>query len=135
MVLTEGAIMTTRMVLAFVTFAASVVLVPAESQSATRSPVLNQDLNQFIGRNLFGFANANLGVVSAANRNSGIVGIVGRHGEYARLSASLLARDGVVLYAPSLTAGDIKAASDANLSRPGTVLAAPHVIVIEPPAG
>jgi hypothetical protein len=96
---------------------------------------INTDLNQFIGTNLFGLANANLGVVSAANPYTGVIGVTGRHGEYALISGSMLTHDGTTLYAPALSVGDIKIASEAQWAHPGSVLAAPHVIVIEPPAG
>ena len=62
--------------------AASAVIAPSSAWPAIRNPVLNQDLNQFIGRNVFGFAHENLGVVSAANRDRGAIAIVGRHGEF-----------------------------------------------------
>jgi|SRR5215469_18262640 len=93
------------------------------------------NLNRYIGRNVFGWGHANLGVVSDANPYTGVIGLVGRHGEFALISDSLLAPDGLTLYAPTLTAGDIKVASNAQLARPGSVLTAPHVFIIEPPPG
>jgi len=41
----------------------------------------------------------------------------------------------LTLYAPTLTAGDIKLASNMQLARPGTVLSAPNVLIIEPLPG
>lgn len=103
---------------------------PAPAYPAIRDSVRDQDLNQFIGRNVFGFAHANLGVVSAVNRNKGMIVIIGRHGEYARVSASLLTRDGTILYASSLTAGDIKQASAISLAYSGALLTVPDDIII-----
>ena len=96
---------------AIVVAGAAIVAVAAPTHSSVRDHLLNQDLNQFIGRNVFGPAQANLGVVSAIDRNNGIIVIIGRHGEHARLSVSLLTWDGTILYASSLTAGDIKQVS------------------------
>lgn len=104
-------------------------------QQTTIVRTVNTDLNQFIGRNLFGVGHANLGVVSAADRYNGVIGLTGRHGEFALISGSLLTHDGVTLYAPTLTAGDIKVASNAQFAHPGTVLGAPNVLIIEPPLG
>ena len=104
-------------------------------QQTTIVRTVTTDLNQFIGRNLFGAGRANLGVVSAADRDNGIIGVTGRFGEYALISGTLLTRDGLTLFAPALTAGDIKLASNAQLARPGSVLTAPHVLIIEPPPG
>jgi hypothetical protein len=117
---------------------ASVAITPALAQPVAQERVVTvytTNLNAYIGRNLFGLANANLGVVSAVDPFAGVVGVTGTHGEYALISASMLTHDGLTLDAPTLSAGDIKAASDANLSRPGSVLASPHVIVVEPTAG
>lgn len=83
-------------------------------QQTTGVREVTTDLNQFIGRNLFGRGHANLGVVSAADRYNGVIGVTGRHGEFALISGTLLTRDGLTLYAPALTAGDIKVASNAQ---------------------
>lgn len=101
-------------------------------QQTTIVRQVNTDLNQFIGRNLFGFAHANLGVVSSADRFNGIIGLTGRHGEFALISGTLLTNDGLTLFAPTLTAGDIRVASNAQYARPGSVLTAPSVLIIEP---
>jgi hypothetical protein len=97
--------------------------------------VYSNDLNGFIGRNLFGWGKANLGVVSRVDPYSGVIGVAGRYGEYALISVSMLTNDGWTLYAPTLTAGDMKVASEANFAHRGSVLAGPHVIVVEPFAG
>lgn len=124
--------MTVRTVLAIVALAVSGTMTSALAQPALRQVVLNRDLNQFVGRNVFGFAQTNLGVVTIANQTKGIIGVIGRHGEYARISASLLTRNGMILYAPDLTAGDIKIISQANFAHSGAFLAAPHFILIDP---
>src|SRR6266566_7855843 len=87
------------------------------------------DLNHYVGRILFGAGEANLGVVSTANPYTGVIGVTGRHGEFAMIDASVLTHDGWTLHAPTLTAGDIKVASDAQLANPAAILSAPHVIV------
>lgn len=115
------------------------VATPGMAQDVVRQTTtiheVSTDLNQFIGRNLFGWGHANLGVVSAADRDNGVIGLTGRFGEFALISGSLLTHDGATLYAPTLTAGDIKLASNAQLARPGTILTAPSVQIIEPPPG
>lgn len=126
--------LTTTAVLASAAFAT-----PGLAQEVVQETIVTEvtttDLNHFIGTNLFGLANANLGVVSAADPYMGVIGVTGRHGEYALISASMLTHDGATLYAPALAAGDIKMASEAQWGRPGSVLTGPHVIVIEPPLG
>ncbi|MDE2475847.1 MAG: hypothetical protein KGO48_12420 [Alphaproteobacteria bacterium] len=124
---------------AFVLLGSAAVAMPSLAQDVVQQTTVvrevTTDLNQFIGRNLFGWGHANLGVVSAADRHNGVIGVTGRHGEFALISGTLLTRDGVTLYAPTLTAGDIKVASEANLAHPGAVLGAPQVLIIEPPPG
>lgn len=127
--------MTMRTVLAIALLALSGTMASASAQPVIRDPVLNRDLNHFIGRNIFGLAHANLGVVTVADRYQGIIDVIGRHGEYARISASLLTRNGTILYAPGLTAGDIKVISNATFAHSGAFLAAPHIIIIDPPGG
>jgi len=95
-------------------------------------PVAPEDLSRFAGLSIRGFANANLGTVSQVDTNTGIIGIAGRYGEFAFVSTSMLARDGNRLHAPTMTVGDLKMASDANLSRPGATLVRPNVIINEP---
>jgi hypothetical protein len=104
-------------------------------QQTTIIGELRSNLNRFIGRNLFGLGHANLGVVSTADSDAGVIGVVGRFGEFALISDTLLTRDGLTLYAPTLTRGDIKLASNAQYAHPGSVLTAPHVLIIEPPPG
>jgi hypothetical protein len=124
------------MLVAAAALASAALAAPVLAQPVERvTTVYTADLNGFIGRNLFGMAHANLGVVSAADPYAGVVGITGPHGEYALISASMLVHDGVTLHAPTLSAGDIKVASEANFAHRGSVLAGPHVIVVEPSAG
>lgn len=104
-------------------------------QQTTTIREVTTNLNRFIGKNLFGLAHANLGVVSAADRDTGVIGVTGTHGEYALISGTLLTHDGLTLFAPTLSAGDIKVASEANLAYPGAVLGAPQIMIIEPPQG
>lgn len=93
------------------------------------------DLNHYVGSTLFGWGEANLGVVSSANPITGVIGVTGRHGEFAMISSDMLTHDGWRLHAPTLTAGDIKVASEAQFANPAAILLAPHVIVVEPPQG
>ena len=98
-------------------------------------PVAAQDLDQFIGSTVFGQARAPLGVVSKVDMKAGIVGLVGRHGEFTLMHTSVLARNGMTLRAPTVSIGNFVHASNANLVRPGSTLIYPHVIVEEPPFG
>jgi hypothetical protein len=131
--------MKTAMLIATAVLASAPCATPSLAREVVQETIVTEvtttNLNHFIGTNLFGLANANLGVVSAADPYMGVIGVTGRHGEYALISASMLTHDGATLYALALAAGDIKMASEAQWARPGSVLAAPHVIVIEPPAG
>ena len=54
-----------------------------------------------------GAAYADLGVVSQADSNLGLIGLSGKHGEFAVLHTSLLRRDGLQMFAPSLNVGHI----------------------------
>jgi len=119
------------MLIASLLLLSSAAAVPASAFEGLQ-PVAPQELNAFVGSNLFGQAHANLGVVSAVDPVAGVIGLTGRFGEYALISSSMLARNGLTLRAPELTAGDIKIASDTNLAHPGAMIATPHVIVIEP---
>jgi hypothetical protein len=47
----------------------------------------------------------------------------------------MLTHTGGVLRASELAPGDIKVASDAQFANRAAILAAPQIIVIEPPAG
>ena len=85
--------------------------------AVAETPVSSWELNRFIGSNLHGKAHANLGIVSAANRNSGTIALVGRHGEVATLHNSLLVRAGMKLMAPTVSYGDIARASNSGMSR------------------
>ena len=95
-------------------------------------PVAPQDLSEFAGLPIRGFANVDLGTVSEVDTRTGTIAIAGKYGEYALVSSSMLGRVGKTLHAPTVTVGDLKVASDANLSRPGATLVRPHVIIIEP---
>ena len=95
-------------------------------------PVAPQDLSEFQGLPIRGFANVDLGTVSRVDTRTGTIGIAGKYGEFALLSASMLGRDGKRLHAPTVTVGDLKFASDANLARPGATLVRPKVLIIEP---
>ena len=102
---------------------------------APLQPVEPQVLDQFIGWTVYGEARAPLGVVSKVDHKSGVIGLVGRHGEFALMHTSVLARNGMILHAPTVSVGDVARASTANLLRPGSTLIFPHVIVEEPPLG
>jgi hypothetical protein len=101
----------------------------------TLQPVAGEELNQFVGWTLFGEAHAPLGVVSKYDLNAGVIGVVGRHGEFALLHISVLKRNGIELWAPTITFGEFAQASIANLTQRGSTLIYPHVIVTEPPVG
>jgi hypothetical protein len=96
---------------------------------ASLEPAMGHELNKFIGTTLKGKAHMPLGIVAAADRTTGSVGVVGRHGEVAQIHNSLLYRDGAVLRAPDLTYGDIARASAHR--RP---LVRPEIIIEEIPA-
>jgi hypothetical protein len=96
------------------------------------APVAAEDLSEFAGLPVRGLANVDLGTVSRVDTRTGTIGIAGKYGEFALLSTSMLGRDGKRLHAPTVSVGDLKFASDANLSRPGATLVRPHVLVIEP---
>jgi hypothetical protein len=82
------------------------------------SPVAPHELNGFIGNTLHGRAYANLGIVSAADRTSGTIAVVGRHGELATVHTSMLVRNGKSdLRAPLLTSADIARRSNSGMSR------------------
>ncbi len=98
-------------------------------------PVAMEDLDQFIGSTVFGQARAPLGVVSKADLKAGVIGVVGRHGEFTLMHISVLARNGVTLRAPTVSIGDFGYASTANLLRRGSTLIYPHIVVKEPPLG
>jgi hypothetical protein len=98
-------------------------------------PVATEDLDQFIGSTVFGQARAPLGVVSQADLTAGVIGVVGRHGEFTLMHISVLARNGVTLRAPTVSIGDFGHASTANLLRRGSTLIHPHMAVKEPPLG
>lgn len=112
-----------------------VIVAPVPERQRTVTEYDRYGLDRYVGRTLFGLGKANLGVVNTADPYTGIITVSGRYGEYALISASMLTHDGLTLSAPTLTAGDIKVASDANLAHPGAILSSPHVIVVEPPLG
>lgn len=123
--------------LAALGFAAAVA--PASAQEIVeRTTVIREvttDLNHFIGQDLYGLGHADLGVVSSVNPDTGVIGVTGKHGEFALISGTMLAHDGWTLYAPGLTAGDLKEASEAQWANPAAILVHPHVIVVEPLVG
>jgi hypothetical protein len=85
--------------------------------AAADTLVSSWELNRFIGSNLKGTAQSNLGIVSAANRDSGTVAVVGRHGELATVHTSMLTRAGMKLQAPTVSRGDIAMASYSGMNR------------------
>ena len=89
------------------------------------------DLSELQNSVVYGSGYANLGTVTQIDAAAGVVGIAGRHGEFAIVSMSLLGREGKRLRAPTLTTGDIKLASDHQLTHPGATLVAPQVIIRE----
>ena len=98
-------------------------------------PVAAQDLNRFIGMEIHGAAHADLGVVSQADRRLGLIALAGKHGEFAVLHTSLLKRDGLQIYAPSLNVGHIAMISMDRMSRSGVVAVArtPEINIEEAP--
>jgi hypothetical protein len=96
-----------------------------------------QDLNHFIGMEVHGAAQADLGVVSEVDSNLGLVGLAGKHGEFAVLHTSLLRRNGLQMYAPTLTVGHIAEISSDHWAFSDTVAVAkpmtPSIIIDEPP--
>jgi len=118
---------------------ASSLLLALAGHAANALPTLQsvepQDLGQFVGWTVVGQARAPLGVVSQVDRSSGIIGVTGRHGEFALLHTSVLARNGIELRAPTISAGDFNMASIANLTRRGSTLVYPRIIIEEPPLG
>ena len=101
----------------------------------TLQSVAGKDLDQFAGFTVIGEARVPLGVVSKIDKKAGVIGVTGRHGEFALMHISVLGRYGFDLYAPTINAGDFKMASDANLTKRGSTLIYPHIIVNEPPLG
>src|SRR5687768_12820017 len=89
------------------------VAAPASAQSwrSPLRPVAGYELNKFVGTTLKGRAMSPLGVVAAANRNTGMIAVVGRHGEVASIHNSLLFRDGARLRAPEISYGEVARAS------------------------
>jgi hypothetical protein len=98
-------------------------------------PVAGEDLDQYVGWTVFGAARAPLGVVSKVDLKAGVIGVVGRHGEFALMHTSVLKRNGIELRAPTITFGEFAQASIANLTRRGSTLIYPNIIVTEPPLG
>jgi hypothetical protein len=106
-----------------------ILLILPELGLAQESQFSPAQLDRFIGQNVFGLGHVNLGVVAGVDPQAGVIVIVGRHGAVAWISTSALLRDGPNLWAPGVTAGTIKLASDANLSHPPAVT--PDIRVIE----
>jgi hypothetical protein len=110
----------------------------ASPASADPRPVAAQDLSRFIGTDVLGAANADLGVVSEVDTNLGLIGLAGKNGEFATLHVSLLQRDGLRLFAPTLNVGYIVEISTHLWSQPELVAVAkptmtPTVTVMERP--
>lgn len=130
--------MKTAVLIATAVLASAALATPILAQTIVRQTILTEtpiDLNQFVGQNLFGAAHANLGSISQVDPNTGVIALTGRHGEYALITTSLVIPDGPNLRAPTLTQGDIKLASDMNLSHPGATMMSPNIIIVEPPLG
>jgi hypothetical protein len=83
-------------------------------------------LDRFVGTTMKGLADAPLGIVGAANTETGTVAVVGRHGEIATIHTSLMLKQGMKLKAPALGTGDIVRVSGAGRSsepfRAGTII-------------
>jgi hypothetical protein len=107
---------------------------PASAAIELLAPVASQDLGHFVGSTLFGAERAPLGTVTAVDQNTGTVGVVGKHGQYAVLDESVLGRDGMILHAPTVTLSQFNLASTVRLSVPGLTVTAPTIEVIEPAA-
>jgi len=110
---------------------------PASAAIELLSPVGPQDLSHFIGSTVFGEDRAPLGTVTAVDQNTGVIGVVGRHGQYAVLDESVLGRDGMNLRAPTVSLSEFNLASTTRLSLPGLTLTSPtpSIEVIEPAPG
>ena len=106
--------------------------VPASAAIEVLRPVASQDLAQFIGSTVFGTDRAPLGTVTAVNENTGVIGVIGRHGQYALLDQSVLGRNGMVLRAPTVSLGEFNFASAMGTAQP---VIAPRIEIIEPPLG
>jgi hypothetical protein len=107
----------------------------AANVHAELRPVEGKELNQYIGWTVVGAARAPLGVISKVDLNAGVIGVVGRHGEFALMHTSALRRNGLELAAPTVSIGDFARASIINMARPGSTIIFPSVIVNEPPLG
>ena len=108
------------------------VAIPASAQGwrSPLQPVAGYELSKFVGTTLKGNAMAPLGVVAGVNRHTGMIGVVGRHGQVATIHNSLLFKTGARLRAPELSYGDIARASATRraLVRPQIII---EDIVIE----
>jgi hypothetical protein len=102
--------------------------VPASAQGwrSPLTPVQSFELNKFVGTTLKGKAMQPLGIVAGVNRNTGMIGVVSRHGHVASIHNSLLFKNGARLRAPELTSGDVARAS--GMHRP---LVRPEIIIEE----
>ena len=130
--------MKTTTLIATAVLASAALTTPTVAQELVQQTIVTEvpiNLNNFVGQNVFGAAHANLGTVSRVDPYRGVIALTGRYGEYALISMSLLIPNGLSLRAPTLSQGDIKYASDANLRHPGATMTAPHIIVVEPPLG
>ena len=100
--------------------------------AAFERPVAPFELDGFIGKNLHGAGFANLGIVSAADPYSGLIAVVGRHGELATIHTSMLVANGKsTLRAPALTVGDVARVSYGGMSR--VPMVDPRIIIEEFP--
>ena len=110
------------------------VAAPASAERILK-PVAAKDLSRFVGTTVYGRAHANIGVVSQVDRKRGLIAVAGKRGDFAVLHTSLLARDGMRMFAPQLSVGQMASISAKRASRPTLVAMAktPSVIVEEGP--
>lgn len=110
------------------TFLSALLVICAASApsmaATTMQPVTPQSLNHFIGSVVYGHAHEDLGVVAAVSRERGLVGLVGKQGEFAVLDTSLLRRNGYRISAPSLGRAQVVKISQAHLENPRVVAVA-----------
>jgi hypothetical protein len=109
----------------------SFIFLPTLASAAppVENAVAPWELNKFIGKSLRGHAFEPLGIVGAADPGQGVIQMVGPQGQVATIHASMLV-EGASLRAPSLTIGDIAAAS--TFATSGIPIVEPRIIVEEP---
>jgi len=108
---------------------------PTPAAAVTRS-VEKRELSHFVGTDVIGRANVDLGVVDTVDPRLGLIAMRGKHGEFAVLHTSLLKRDGFRMFAPELSVGDIAQISMDRAEWPHAVAVAkasiPTIIREEP---